>query len=224
LAWIRQGPVSLVTVMNIYLFYMRERRFRQIMSSAGVTRSRYIRLMVISAVEILGTIPLGTLYIVKNAKLGVHPWRGFAHTHEHYSRVYQIPASIWKNIPNSVFGLEMYRWSLVLCAFIFFALFGLADEARRHYRCVYASIASRIGHSTSALHRSSHACVVHSIYGCIAAHGCTFDFQYFICPFLRKEQRWYHCHCRQDGWRVAGFEDLTQRPVFVCDHFHHQWP
>jgi pheromone a factor receptor len=146
------------------------------MASAGLSRSRYIRLMVISATEILGTIPLGTLIIVKNAKLGVDPWKGWAYTHADYSVVYQVPASIWKNNPNSVFALEMFRWSLVLCAFLFFALFGLADEARRHYRCVYASIASRIGYSTSVLHRSSHACVVHSIYGSIATHGCSHCF------------------------------------------------
>jgi pheromone a factor receptor len=128
-------------------------------ATPGFTRSRYIRLMVVSAVEILGTIPLGTVWIVKTAKLGVDPWRGWAYTHEHYSVVYQVPASIWKNDPNSVLFLELYRWSLVLCAFLFFALFGFADEARRHYRRVYASIASRIGYSTSLLHRSSHKCV-----------------------------------------------------------------
>ena len=159
--------------MNIYLFYTREVLFRQIMSAApGFTRSRYIRLMIVSAVEILGTIPLGTVLIVKNVKMGVDPWRGWTYTHEHYSAVYQVPASVWKNSPNSVLFLEMYRWSLVLCAFLFFALFGFADEARRHYRLVRASIASRIGYSTSALQKSSHTCVVRSTYGSsIATHG-----------------------------------------------------
>ena len=175
-----RGPVSLVTVMNIYLFYTRERRFRQLMSSVGLNRNRYIRLMAISAVEILGTIPLGTLIIVKNAKLGVRPWKGWAYLHEHYSVVYQVPAFIWKNMPNSVFALEMYRWLLVLCAFLFFALFGFADEARRHYRSVYASIAGRIGFSISTLQKSSHACVVHSVYwSSIATHDCFFP-QYVI--------------------------------------------
>ena len=131
-------------------------------SNPGLSRSRYIRLMVVSAVEILGTIPLGTVWIVKSAKLGVDPWRGWAYTHEHYSVVYQVPASIWKNDPNSVLFLEMYRWSLVLCAFLFFALFGFADEAQQHYRRVYTSIVSRVGGlSASTLFRSSRAYVVH---------------------------------------------------------------
>ena len=60
-------------------------------------------------------------------------------------------------------GLEVFRWSLVLCAFVFFALFGFADEARQHYRLVYTTLASRIGYSTFTLHGSSHACVVYAI-------------------------------------------------------------
>jgi pheromone a factor receptor len=115
--------------------------------------------MVISATEILGTVPLGTVWIVKTAKLGVSPWRGWAYTHENYSAVYQFPASVWKNDSYSVFALEMFRWSLVLCAFLFFALFGFAEEARQHYRRVYTTIASRIGYSTSILHRQSQAYV-----------------------------------------------------------------
>jgi pheromone a factor receptor len=142
------------------MFYKRERQFRQLISSTpGLSHGRYIRLMAISAVEILGTLPLGTFYIVRSSKLGVSPWRGWAYTHENYSAVYQVPASIWKNNPNSVLFLEMYRWSLVLCAFLFFAFFGFANEARQNYRRLYTSIASRIGYSTSTLLRSPNAYV-----------------------------------------------------------------
>lgn len=162
LAFALEPPISQVTVVNVYFFYKCDRRFRQLMSSTHLTRNRYIRLMVISATEMLGTIPLGTVWIVKAAKLGVSPWRGWTYTHENYSVVNQVPASIWKNDSNSVFALEMYRWSLVLCAFLFFALFGFADEARQHYRRVYTTIASGIGHSTATLLRSSQAYVVHS--------------------------------------------------------------
>ena len=193
-------------------------------ATPGLTRNRYIRLMCVSAMEIMGTIPLGTLYIVKNARLGVVPWPGWAKTHENYSVVYQVPASIWKNDHDSLFALEMYRWSLVLCAFLFFALFGFADEARRHYRLVYESIASHIGYSASGLHGSSHGYVIQSIYRSIATHYCPLSLQYFICPF-RKEKRPYFCHCRQEGWREAGFEHLAhrRRQVFDPVHFNHQW-
>lgn len=171
--------------MNIYLFYKCDRRFRQLMSSANLNRNRYIRLMAISATEILGTIPLGTVFIVKDAKLGVSSWRGWAWTHENYSTVYQIPASTWKNDPDSVFGLEMYRWSLVLCAFVFFALFGFADEAQQHYRRVYTSIASRIGYSTSSLLKSSQAYVVYSLCAFVLSH-CDYFFFFFSAAARRQ--------------------------------------
>lgn len=157
-------PVLLVTVPNIYIFFKRECQLRQLMSSfPGLCRSRYIRLMAISAVEILGTLPLGTFYIVHNSKLGVTRWRGWAYTHENYSAVYQIPASIWKKDPNSVLALEMNRWSLVLCAFLFFAFFGFASEARQNYRRLYKSIATRIGYSKSTLLRLPNAYVFNSL-------------------------------------------------------------
>jgi pheromone a factor receptor len=157
-------PVSLVTATTIYTFYKRHRQFKEMFSSSsGLSRSRYFRLMAISACELCGTIPLGTFYIVYNAKAGVIPYVSWAHTHSNYSSVNQIAGFIWKNDPTTVFGLELYRWSLILCSFLFFALFGFADEARQHYRRAYTSLASRIGYSTFTLQGSSHVCVVYPL-------------------------------------------------------------
>jgi pheromone a factor receptor len=145
-------------VKTIYTFYKRQRQFSQIMvHSQGLNRGRYRRLMALSATEILGTIPLGTYFIVINAKSGVTPWQGWANTHSHYSDVAQFPNSVWKSDSVTSGGVETFRWSLVACAFIFFAFFGFADEARQHYRHLYTSIASRIGFSTFTHHGSSDA-------------------------------------------------------------------
>jgi len=145
-----------------------------------LNRSRYFRLMALSSVEILGTIPLGTYWIVFNARKGVRPWKSWAWQHADYSRVEQIPAFAWKANPGAVTGLEAFRWSLVACAFIFFAFFGFADEARQHYRLVYTSLATRMGITTSSgttLLGSSHAYVlvfnmVSALHSC--AHTCFF--------------------------------------------------
>src|SRR6266853_654559 len=93
-----------------------------------------ILLMALSSIEIFGTIPLGTYWIVSDAKQGVGPWKSWAYQHGDYSRVIQVPDFMWKNEFDAVVGLEVYRWSLVLCASIFFAFFGFAEEARQHYR------------------------------------------------------------------------------------------
>jgi len=153
--------ISLVTVTTIYTFYKRHRQFKEIMTSnPGLNRSRYFRLMAISAVEICGTVPLATFYIVINAKSGVVPWKSWADTHSNYSTVNQIAGFIWKNDPTTAKELELFRWSLIVCSFVFFGLFGFADEARQHYRRVYTTLASRIGYSTFTLQGSSNACVV----------------------------------------------------------------
>jgi len=155
------GCISLVyCVLTIVTLAKREQQFRQVMSSnRNLNRSRYFRLMALSSIEILGTIPMSLYWIVYNSKNGVEPWVSWADTHSFYSRIPQFASFIWKNDHAIVVGLEGYRWSLVACAFVFFAFFGFADEARQHYRLVYTSLASRIGISTTSvtLHGSSHA-------------------------------------------------------------------
>ncbi|KAI9462940.1 pheromone A receptor-domain-containing protein [Russula earlei] len=155
-AWpVAIGCVSLVyCVLSIY-------NFKEVITfNGGLNRGRYLRLIALSSVEILGTIPLGTYFIVSNAKMGVTPWISWDDTHSNYSRVVQIAAFIWKSDPATVVSIELYRWLLVLCAFIFFAFFGFAVEARRHYRLAFTSLASCIGLLTTSfgtLHGSSHA-------------------------------------------------------------------
>ena len=151
---------SIVTALTIYHFYKRGRHVRQI--SPGISHSRYFRLMAFASADVLGSIPLATYVIVRNAKTGVIPWKSWADTHYNYSRVMQIPAFDWKNDPAMIQGLEMYRWVLVACAFVFFACFGFAEEARRHYRLAYTSLFSRISSlgSSRTLRKASHAYVV----------------------------------------------------------------
>jgi len=137
------GCVSFVySTLTIYHFYKRGRHVRQI--CPGISRSRYFRLMALASIDMFGSIPLATYFIVSNATHGVVPWKSWADTHSDYSRVVQIPSFMWKNDPLVAEGLEMYRWLLVACAFVFFAFFGFADEARRHYRLAYTSLVSRI--------------------------------------------------------------------------------
>jgi pheromone a factor receptor len=147
--------------MAIYAFYKRRRNHMQLIS--GHNGGQYLRLMAISATEMLCTVPLGTFYIVMNAKSSITPWKGWASMHRHYSEVEQIAGFTWKNVPEAATGLEMFRWSLVACAFLFFALFGLAVEAREQYYCVYKLLAGRISRSSSAPHGAPHAYVVLSL-------------------------------------------------------------
>jgi pheromone a factor receptor len=136
-------------------------------SNRNLNRGRYYRLMALALVDVLCTVPLAAygLYLVVGLHLG--PWQSWSKTHngDHYSRIVQVPASIWMNIPHGKFTLEAPRWLVVWCALLFFAFFGFADEARQHYRLVFKSLATRAGYSTTSLtlQGSSHAYVVHHI-------------------------------------------------------------
>jgi pheromone a factor receptor len=129
-------------------------------SISGFGRSRYLRLIVISSVEVFATVPLSTFFIVDDAKAGIQPWKSWADTHSHYSVVPQIASLVWKNIPDEAVATEMYRWSLVACAFIFFALFGFAAEAREQYYRLYKLLARRISTSSSVPYGTPHTYVV----------------------------------------------------------------
>ena len=190
-------------------------------ASQGLSRGRYMRLMAIGAIEVLGTVPIGIYIIVYNARLGVVPWVSWADTHKNYSQVAQVPAFIWRVEPSLEIGLEMFRWLLVVCAFVFFALFGFADEARNHYRRVYTSLASRIGYSTFTLQGSSHAFVVHvTLSRLTGAHLFVF-MQYFVSS-LFEEQRRRHRLCGDNEWRQAQIERLIRRPAYDPIHFPRQ--
>ena len=98
--------------------------------------------MALSSVEMLGTVPLGVLVIVTDVKMGFTPWKTWVEMRRHYFLVGQYPSTYWRTV--GAFGLEFPRWSLVLCAFILFAFFGFADEARQHYRLAYTWFATKV--------------------------------------------------------------------------------
>ncbi|KAI0250461.1 GPCR fungal pheromone mating factor [Lactifluus subvellereus] len=163
-AWpVAIGCVSLVyCVRTIYHLYKRQHQLNEIISSkCGVNRSLYIRLMMLAGVEILGTIPLGSVFIARGIEKGFGPWVSWADVHSNYFKIMQVPSSVWKHDSFSALGVEMFRWLLVLCAFVFFAFFGFADEARQNYRHAYWSVAGLFNYSTSSgtFIGSSHAYV-----------------------------------------------------------------
>ena len=157
-----QSRSSLSTAMTIYQFYKRERQFKEIMSSSrGLNRSRYLRLIILCTIDMVGTVPIASYIMLGlNLKNGLRPWVNWANVHSDYNVILQYPNINWKHVPDLALQLELFRWTLVLCAFIFFGLFGFADEARQNYRRLYRSLASRVGSSTlSGTIGSSHVYV-----------------------------------------------------------------
>ncbi len=104
--------------------------------------------MALAAVEASLTTPLACFSVYLNATGStVEPYINWANVHYNFSRVEQIPSLIWRSDPMTVLSLELTRWVVVLCAFVFFGFFGFAEEARKRYRLVFWFFAKGLGYS-----------------------------------------------------------------------------
>jgi pheromone a factor receptor len=112
--------------------------------------------MALAGLELISTIPISCWNIYLNKVIvPVYPWLGWEDTHIYFSRVRQVPAIIWHTNHIFVLASQMTRWSVVVCGLVFFAFFGFADEARKHYRLAFHSVAKRVGYSTGSMNMTS---------------------------------------------------------------------
>ncbi|KAH9911222.1 pheromone A receptor-domain-containing protein [Fomitopsis serialis] len=151
------GMVSAVyCVLSLRALFARQAQFREFISAtSGLTSGRYFRLMALSITELLFTVPFGIYEIYSNAGGNVQPWLGWANTHYNYSRVGQYPAILWMSEPSTAIPVQLTRWIVPICAFVFFGFFGFAEEARRRYYFLYAA-AGRQLQSLRMLHVRRH--------------------------------------------------------------------
>ncbi|KAG6836055.1 hypothetical protein H0H93_011913 [Arthromyces matolae] len=147
------GLVSAVySILSIRAFAKSRRQFKEFLSGGSVSPNRYLRLMLLAGIETSLTVPFGLWALYENSVVGgVYPWKGWADTHSNFSRVEQIPSLIWRANGVLVRNLEMNRFLTCLCAIVFFAFFGFAEEARKHYRLGVQSVAKRMGISTTSI-------------------------------------------------------------------------
>ena len=136
----------LLPVLTIRTFMRRRKEFRDLIAAnANLTYSCYWRLVALASVDFCFTIPICIWTTVVNATWNeVHPWVSWADTHWEYDRVDQVPR-ILINKQLGLYMLEINRWAVVLCAFVFFGFFGFADEAKKNYRLWTSAITKRLG-------------------------------------------------------------------------------
>ncbi|KAH9987662.1 GPCR fungal pheromone mating factor [Russula compacta] len=139
------GAVSFVySSMTIHKLYRQKRQLEETLSiGSPLNRGHYFRLMAFACLDILGSIPMGILMVVRDVNSGVGPWTGWTGMHKDYSVVHHFSSAHWKNVPYIAASVEFPRWLLVALALINFAFFGFTDEARKHYRLVYTWLAAK---------------------------------------------------------------------------------
>ncbi|KAI0350971.1 STE3-domain-containing protein [Trametes cingulata] len=146
-------PIGLVSAtyctLTLRAFFRRRRDFSTLVASnSNLTFNRYFRLMGLAAIEVLFTIPLGIYNIVQNARAPIYPYVGLADLHYRFSRVNSKSAVSWRADPALVAAMDFKRWTVIGCAILFFLFFGLAEEARKHYRLALSSVAKKVGITT----------------------------------------------------------------------------
>ncbi|KZT19581.1 STE3-domain-containing protein [Neolentinus lepideus HHB14362 ss-1] len=144
--------ISLVSAcycaLTLRAFMKRRTQFSEFLNAANssLTLNRYFRLMALATMEYLFTIPISiyglTLWLNHPGAMAPFNW---AAIHFDFSRVGIYPAVLWRYNRDNETSVELTRWSVPFCAFVFFAFFGFADEARRHYKMAFWAIARRLG-------------------------------------------------------------------------------
>ncbi|KAG8218927.1 pheromone A receptor-domain-containing protein [Butyriboletus roseoflavus] len=112
----------------------------------SISAGRYYRLMALCSMEIIFTVPMNLYLIIVNAIVShPGPYVSWAWMHADISQIYQYPIVIWQSVPELALPLEISRWLLILCAFVIFAFFGWAQEARSFYCQAFWSVNRRLG-------------------------------------------------------------------------------
>ncbi|KZP13965.1 STE3-like pheromone receptor [Athelia psychrophila] len=142
------GCISCVySGLTLRAFYKRRIQFAQLVSSnSSMSMNRYLKLVVLASTEIICTVPISaySMYI-SNVGLGLSPYISWSNVHFGFSYVGQIPAVEWRSNRPTLISIELSRWIFPACALLFFALFGLGADARRHYISAFWMISKRFG-------------------------------------------------------------------------------
>lgn len=133
--------------LSLKAFYLRRAQSTHFLkSNKSLSASRYFRLMALAMTNIVCTIPLASFIIwINSAAQPVEPWISWENVHYDFSRVMQYPSALWTTNYLLVVAIQLTRWIVVVCAFIFFAFFGFAAEARKNYSIAFWWVARIFG-------------------------------------------------------------------------------
>ena len=134
---------------TIIAFYKNHSQFNALLSGHNVPSNRFIRLMCLPSVEVLFNIPCFIFDISLLARSPLNSYISWESVHFKFSHVQEIPSLIWHSSYEGAVALELSRWGVVFCAFVFI-FFGFADEVRKNYRYAFQSVAKHVGLSTGS--------------------------------------------------------------------------
>lgn len=126
---------------------MRRRRdLKELLSSTntGISADRYIRLMVLSCIDITFGLPMGFYNLVEPLK-NIRPWISWDDVHSNWSRIGFVREFLLDQDPRSKLNLNLSIAVYVVYGFIFFGLFAFGNEARSSYKDMYYAVLKPFG-------------------------------------------------------------------------------
>jgi pheromone a factor receptor len=131
-------------VLTVYLLHKKRVGLKEfLLSNSNITTSGYLRLLIIAIIGSACLVPLG-LWLLIRGLFSVSSWPGWDSTHADMSYVAIVPANFWRSDRILHSNLEITRWEFVFSAVVFFACFGLHEEARASYRSAVRRLIMRL--------------------------------------------------------------------------------
>ncbi|PWN50975.1 fungal pheromone STE3G-protein-coupled receptor [Violaceomyces palustris] len=143
--WILLSLASLVyACLTLRSFYIRRRQFNAILqtSSSGISKDKYIRLMLMTINEMVASFPI-TIYttIVGPIRSNqMQHYTSWADVHFQFNKTWSFDGANFDKA--SIVLLELTRWYCVLSAIIFFSFFGFTTDLRQEYASAFNSTLS----------------------------------------------------------------------------------
>ena len=129
-------------------------------TAGGLNFSDYLKLFILSGVDPFLTIPFN-VWVFKTWMIPVYPWLNWAEIHYDFSRVDKLSSGYWRSFPSYLIYNEWGRWNSAIYAFMFFSLFGMTNEARRHYKSALKFITKKVGCQAGSPGSSEYVAICH---------------------------------------------------------------
>ncbi|KIM26104.1 hypothetical protein M408DRAFT_10129 [Serendipita vermifera MAFF 305830] len=135
-------------ILTIRLFLARRKEFDAVLASgsSNVNKDKYLRLLCLAAVSVVLHLPLSLWVILVNSTAyTVFPWISWEDTHSNYGRIAYFTRFLISQTPDVATQWSVTCWSVVLCGFNYFILFGFGEEAMKHYQGFIGAILKPFG-------------------------------------------------------------------------------
>jgi Pheromone A receptor len=165
----RSNPyLTALSDMALHNFFQRRITFSKHLRdvNSALTTSRYVRLMLMSLVQIIWGLIVAACNVGFSLRNGLRPWTGFADVHWDFSRIAVYPFFVMTRY-EMIFTLALW-WAVPISALLFFAFFSFGEDAMKDYRATIAWVRQKV------LPCRSHQAT--------ASSGSQFTIAQYVCP------------------------------------------